>query len=51
MILTKNPKFFLERNYPLIPGRNVWLGTTLTALHKIKDEPYAHQRALALKMA
>jgi len=54
MILTKNPKFALDRDYLLLRGRNVWLGTALTAMHKIKDEPNAPsnlQRALALDLA
>jgi len=54
MILTKNPKFALDRDYLLLRGRNVWLGTTLTAMHKIKDEPNSPsnlQRALALDLA
>ena len=54
MILTKNPRFALERDYPLMRKYGMWLGTTLTSMHRIKDEPYApsnYQRALALETA
>ena len=40
MILTKNPKLALDRDFELM-NNNVWLGSTVTALCKIPDEPYA----------
>lgn len=54
MILTKNPKMALTRDYNILKHENVWLGTTLTSLRKISDEPYAppnYERAAALERA
>jgi len=40
MILTKNPGVPLFRDRDLLAS-NVWLGTTITSLHDISDEPLA----------
>jgi len=41
MILTKNPDFALQRDIDLLIYDNVWLGTTLTSIFPIPDEPKA----------
>lgn len=53
LVLTKNPRLALERDRDLL-GRNVWLGTTVTALDRIVDEPLApgnRERLEALREA
>lgn len=41
MVLTKNPDMAGSYDLDLLCNENVWLGTTLTALTRIDDEPYA----------
>ena len=50
MILTKNPRLALERDYILIKKFGVWLGTTLTSTEKIPDEPYAPSNRERIEM-
>ena len=42
MVLTKNPGFALSRDEDLLSYPNVWLGTTVTSLQDIPDEPGPH---------
>lgn len=54
MVLTKNPALAVKRDMDLLTHPNVLLGTTLTALKKIDDEPFAppnDERVSALKSA
>jgi len=54
MVLTKNPEFAVLRDLDLLQHSNVWLGTTLTGLEKLEDEPFAPSnldRIIALDMA
>lgn len=55
LILTKNPMLALERDGSYnMRGRNVWLGSTVTALDSIPDEPNAPgnpERLEALQLA
>jgi DNA repair photolyase len=41
MILTKNPFLALDRDFDLLKRGNIWLGTTITSLQRIPDEPNA----------
>ena len=41
MILTKNPEMAVRRDIDFLKKENVWLGTTLTAIRYIEDEPFA----------